>query len=171
MHRVLQRRRDALRQLAASGDRQITQGVGLATDNGADLFDWAGPIQRDHAVDGSHEPARLDTAVGVLVLARAQDPAATLRTLHHALGPGGRLFLLEPYRRAGWVGTLADLASPLLARLTRLRVNLALPGLVRQAGFVIATVERFTMPTTIVPLRSFCLVVAQVPVAAVQDPR
>ena len=134
-----------------------------------ELRDWQ--AFGNYAADGSHEPARLDTAVGVLVLARAQDPAATLRTLHHALGPGGRLFLLEPYRRAGWVGTLADLASPLLARLTRLRVNLALPGLVRQAGFVIATVERFTMPTTIVPLRSFCVVVAQVPVAAVQDPR
>ena len=43
--------------------------------------------------------------------------------------------------------------------LTGVRVDLPVPVLVRNAGFVIATIERVTMPTPIAPLRSFCLVV------------
>lgn len=91
------------------------------------------------------------------------DPSEFLAKARAALPPGGRLVLLEPYRRPRWAGRLADLAAPLLRRLTGLQVNLPVPAMVRDAGFVIASIERVTMPTAIGPLRRFCLIVAQAP--------
>lgn len=111
-------------------------------------------------------PAGTDV-VGVATLAASAEPAALLALAAQALGPGGRLMLFEPYRRPRWSGMLADLAAPALRKLTRLQVNLPVPALVRQAGFVIATIERVSMPTPIAPLRSFCLIVAY-PTGAVQ---
>jgi len=104
-------------------------------------------------------PAGRFTIVGVAELARADDPAALLQAARQALPSDGRLLLFEPYRRARWVGTLTGLVAPLVRRCTGLRVDLPTVALVRRAGFVIATVERVSMPTLIAPLRSFCLVV------------
>lgn len=128
-----------------------------------------------------HEPVALESLLreptprpapqallGVTALAAADvDPLELLQRARVALAPGGRLLLLEPYRRTRWIGRLADLSAPGLRRITRLQLNLPVPDLVRRAGFVIASVERVSMPTLIAPLRSFCLIVAEVAVAPV----
>ena len=103
--------------------------------------------------------------LGVASLATTADPAAVLRRARAAMGPDGRLLLFEPYRRARWWGTLTDVVAPLVRRLTGLKVNLPVAALVREAGFTIGTIERVAMPTSIVPLRSFCLIVGY-PVAS-----
>lgn len=128
----------------------------------------------------AHEPLALETLLrdpapsppphallGVAALAGGDgDPLELLDRARLALAPGGRLLLLEPYRRTRWIGRLADLTAPGLRRITRLRLDLPVADLVRRAGFVIASVERVSMPTLIAPLRSFCLIVAEVSAAA-----
>lgn len=99
--------------------------------------------------------------LGVCALAASPQPATLLSGVRAQLEPGDRLLLLEPYRRIGWSGRLGVLARPLVQRLTGLRTDLPVADLLRRAGFTIATVERVTMPTAIIPLRSFCLVVAE----------
>ncbi len=104
--------------------------------------------------------------VGVFDLARCRNVATALETLvaaRNVLGPGGRLDLVEPYRRTGRVWALAAALSPLWQQLFGLRLDLPLPALVREAGFTLAAVERFTMPTLFPPLRPFCSIVGLVP--------
>jgi len=104
-------------------------------------------------------PAAFDV-VGVASLAAAADPAAMLARVRAAMGPDGRLLLFEPYRRARWSGTLTDVVAPLVRRLTGFKVNLPVAALVREAGFVIGTIERVAMPSSIGPSWSFCRIVA-----------
>ncbi len=113
----------------------------------------------DLALEESLELPDSFDVLGVVSLARSAEPAALLRKARAVMSSDGRLLLLEPYRRARWSGTLTDVVAPLVARLTGIEVNLPVAALVREAGFVIGTIERVTMPTPIVPLRSFCLIV------------
>ena len=109
--------------------------------------------------DTARASGRAQAVVGVLALAATDDPAALLERARADLAPGGRLLLFEPYRPAGWAGRFARRTAPLVRACTGLRTDHPVPALVRRAGFVIATIERVTMPTPIAPLRSFCLVV------------
>lgn len=114
-------------------------------------------------------PATFDV-IGVASLATAPEPAAVLARVRAAMGPDGRLLLFEPYRRARWSGTFTDAVAPPVRRLTGITVNLPVAALVREAGFVIGTIERVVMPTSIVPTSllpaslgpgsSFCRIVA-----------
>ncbi len=124
------------------------------------------PLPLDALLGPDQPPAASVRAViGVTALAglaaHGGEPLELLQRARVALAPGGRLLLVEPYRRSRSAGRLADLLAPPLARLTGLRPNLPVPHLVRQAGFTIASVERVTMPTLLAPLRSFCLIVAE----------
>ncbi len=107
------------------------------------------------AVDRVAELAPGTTVVGVVVLARSAEPAALLARVAAVLPPDGRLALLEPLRRAGMAGRLQALAAPGVHRAAGLRPGHPVPALVRAAGLVIASIERFTMPTPVVPLRPF----------------
>jgi hypothetical protein len=138
----------------------------LVAQADAPWLDLAGPalpsgpvVSTGPAVSNRPGGSAAGSVVGVLALATADDPAALLRRARAALAPGGRLLLFEPYRRAGWAGVATRWSAPLVRALTGLRVDLPVPALVREAGFVIATIERVTMPTPIAPLRSFCVVV------------
>jgi SAM-dependent methyltransferase len=106
---------------------------------------------------------RFDTALCVLRLAVEDHPADVLGAVAKALRPDGRLLLIEPYRRPRWNGRVTDLAAPWVRSTVGLRVNHPVPALLRQAGFVVASIERFTMPTVVAPLRSFCQVIALAP--------
>ncbi len=104
---------------------------------------------------------RPEAIVGVVRLAAHPDPAALLAACFALLHPEGRLLLVEPYRRPGPFGRLQAAAAPAVERRFGCRVDLAVPALLRSAGFVIATIERFTMPTVLAPLRPFVFVDAR----------
>lgn len=95
------------------------------------------------------------TIVGITVLARAADPAGLLAGVVELLPADGRLALVEPRRRAGVAGRLQSLVAGEVRRRSGLRPDLPVPALVRGAGLVIASIERFTMPTPVLPLRPF----------------
>jgi len=95
------------------------------------------------------------TVVGVLALAGSDDPAALLDRVVAVLPPDGRVALLEPLRRAGAAGRLQALTAPGVRLAAGLHPDHPVPSLVRAAGLVIASIERFTMPTPVVPLRPF----------------
>lgn len=121
-----------------------------------------------------HQPLTgLTHVVAVAELARCRNVHGAREALvaaRQALGPGGRLTLVEPYRRTGRVWGLVAAWSPLWRLVLGLRSDLPLPALVRDAGFTLASVERFTMPTLFPPLRSFCSIVGLVPVPASEVP-
>ena len=100
------------------------------------------------------------TVVGVTVLARVDDPAAVLTRVAGLLPADGRLVLVEPRRRAGTAGRLQSRVAGAVRRATGLRPDLPVPALVRSAGLVIASIERFTMPTPVLPLRPFVAIEA-----------
>lgn len=106
---------------------------------------------------------RFDTVMCVLRLATEDHPADVLEAVAKVLRPDGRLLVLEPYRRPRWPGLVADLVAPWVRSTTGLVVNHPVPALVRGAGLVPASVQRFILPTLLAPLRSFCQVVALAP--------
>jgi hypothetical protein len=68
---------------------------------------------------------------------------------------------LEPHRPPGARGWLADRLARLVRARYLVRPDLPVPALVRDAGFVISSIERFTMPTRVLPLRPFVQIVAR----------
>ena len=107
-----------------------------------------------------------DTVVGVAALAAADDPAGDLDRVRLLLRPGGRLDLVEPYRRPGWRGRASSMLAGPVSKRFGMRPDLSVVDLVRNAGFALASTERMTMPTLVTPLRWFVRVCAERPAGA-----
>jgi hypothetical protein len=121
-------------------------GLGVAVDVHDELGD---------AVDGGP----FDVVVSVLGLPRFADLATTIATVV-AASPDATLRVIEPVQRPG---ALSTAAAPVAARLPALigtHLNRDVPSAVRACGLTIVSIERFTMPTLLWPLRSFAQVVA-----------
>jgi hypothetical protein len=121
-------------------------GLGVAVDVHDELGD---------AVDGGP----FDDVVSVLGLPRFADLATTIATVV-AASPDATLRVIEPVQRPG---ALSTAAAPVAARLPALigtHLNRDVPSAVRACGLTIVSIERFTMPTVLWPLRSFAQVVA-----------
>lgn len=131
----------------------------LGRVEGTPYLDLGGILQEAAAPAVPGETYRAVVAVGRL--STHPDPAAWLAACFGLLHPNGRLLIVEPYRRPGLFGRVQAVAAPTVARRFGYRIDLPVPALVRAAGFVIATVERFTMPTHLVPLRPFMFVDAR----------
>lgn len=86
--------------------------------------------------------AAFDTAVATCVFCSVPDPVLGLRELLRVLKPGGQLLLLEHMRSADRaIGALMDLANPVVVRMMGANINRRTVDNVRQAGFVIESVE------------------------------
>jgi hypothetical protein len=121
-------------------------GLGVAVDVHDELGD---------AVDGGP----FDDVVSVLGLPRFADLATTIATVV-AASPDATLRVIEPVQRPG---ALSTAVAPVAARLPALigtHLNRDVPSAVRACGLTIVSIERFTMPTLLWPLRSFAQVVA-----------
>jgi hypothetical protein len=107
------------------------------------------------AVDGGP----FDDVVSVLGLPRFADLGTTLASVV-AASPDATLRVIEPVQRPG---ALSTAAAPVAARLPALvgtHLNRDVPSAVRACGLTIVSIERFTMPTLLWPLRSFVQAVA-----------
>jgi hypothetical protein len=107
---------------------------------------------------GSAAPAIVVSVAGI---AASTEPAADLRRAAEALAGGGTMVALEPHRPPGVRGWLAQRTAAAVRGRYGVRPDLAVPALVRDAGFVISSIERFTMPTRVLPLRPFVEIVAR----------
>ncbi len=82
-----------------------------------------------------------DTVVATCVFCSVPDPVLGLQELRRVAKPDGQILLLEHVRPEGALGTLADLANPLVVRMMGANINRRTVENVRQAGLVITGVE------------------------------
>jgi len=96
---------------------------------------------------------RADTMVAQMVLCAVTDLPSLLQDVRDMLGADGRLLFLE-HVPAG-LPTLRSLASPWWKGVTGgCELRRDVPALIRAAGFTIIDLERFTVPTLTLPLRT-----------------
>jgi hypothetical protein len=105
------------------------------------------------------QPGSFRTVVSVAGLVRFADLPLALRGMTYLLHPEGELRLLEPLGRPGVPSLLlssahaALVSSRLVPGSHGLHLARDVAAAVRAEGLVISSIERFTMPTTVWPLR------------------
>jgi SAM-dependent methyltransferase len=108
------------------------------------------------AAAGRREPTeRFDTIISVGALVRFPDLALALREVGRLLAPEGRFLFVEPVGRPGWWGVAEATAGAVLAPVRDQHLGRDVPLAVRSGGFLVTAIERFTMPTSVWPLRPF----------------
>lgn len=87
-------------------------------------------------------------------LCSVDDLDRAVDALRRAVGPTGRLLFLEHVGRPGLAGRAQRAAGGLLSRFPGgCRTDRDVPGALRRGGFVVTDLERFSMPTPLLPLR------------------
>jgi SAM-dependent methyltransferase len=144
-------------------DRRHGEIRAAATGRVLDLADTASRFIVADAVAMGAEPA-WDTVISVGQLIRFPDLALALQAIDRLLVPTGRLVAVEPVMRPGALRMFA--AAPWLrARSVRgFHVGRDLPAALRSTTFVVDDLERFTLPTAIVPLRHFVAISVRRPI-------
>lgn len=96
------------------------------------------------------------TVVVVGGLCHEPDLDAALARIHAELPAGGRLVFVEHVGRPGSLGRLERAWGGVARRFPwSCQVGRDIPAAVRRAGFLITDLERFTMPTPVLVLRSW----------------
>jgi SAM-dependent methyltransferase len=96
-----------------------------------------------------------DVVISIAGLVEFADLAATIRGIDRLLQPDGELLFVEPVARPGWAGLLAASAGSLLGPIRHQHLGRDVPLAIRATSFTITDIERFTMPSSVWPLRSF----------------
>ncbi|MBK9180100.1 MAG: hypothetical protein IPM45_11155 [Acidimicrobiales bacterium] len=111
---------------------------------------------------------QVDTVISAFGLAAASDAVALLATVTPLLAAGGRVRFLEPAPARGLAGRLERALAPVWTAVgprrptgAPWRPGIDVPAAIRRAGLTITDIERFTMPTLVVPLRHVALGVAR----------
>jgi hypothetical protein len=125
-----------------------------------DLADHAALIRAldegDRGPGGDLDRGRgYDVVVSIAALVAAADLPALLRGVERLLDPDGKFLFVEPASRPGWSGVIVASAGAGLKPVRYQHLGRDVPLAVRQAGFIITDLERFTMSTSLWPLRSF----------------
>ena len=82
-----------------------------------------------------------DTALATCVFCSVPDPVQGLRELSRVTKPSGQILLLEHVRPAGVLGTVADVANPLVVRVGGANINRRTLDNLQEAGIAIERVE------------------------------
>jgi SAM-dependent methyltransferase len=108
----------------------------------------------------------LDTVLSVFALCTVADLGAVLASVRRVLRPEGRFLFLEHV--PDWPGSRrpSDVLAPTWRWVAGCDPGRDIPEEVRRAGFVLMDLERFTVPTLAVPLRSCVAGVAVLPEGA-----
>jgi SAM-dependent methyltransferase len=98
--------------------------------------------------------ASVDTVISIFTLCSVPDLAAVLAGVRRVLRPTGQFLFLEHV--PGWPGARrpGDLIGPTWRMMGRCDPTRDVPEAVRRGGFVLMDLERFTVPTLAIPLRS-----------------
>jgi len=110
------------------------------------------------AAAGEHPPARsgaYDTVLSTAQLVGFPDLGAALRGIERLLAPEGELIIVEPVHHPGALATVYATMWSHHPAVAGLHVERDVCRTVRSVGFVVTTIERFSMPTSVWPLRRF----------------
>ena len=100
-------------------------------------------------------PGGYDAVISIAALVAFADLAAALRGIDHLLAPTGELHLVEPVLRPGWRGMVESSPANAVPGLREVHLGRDVPQVVRATGLLISDITRFTMPTSLWPLRPF----------------
>ena len=102
-----------------------------------------------------------DTVVSVAELIRFPDLTASLNAIDALLAPGGRLLAIEPVVRPGTLRVFGLAPWSITRSVRRFHVGRDLTAALRTTPLVNDDIDRFTLPTAVVPLRHFVSVGAR----------
>jgi SAM-dependent methyltransferase len=152
---------DPVRDELAQRRRRI---LAAAAEAGGSVLDLGDHTALVHALETGLGPARpagqaggprFDVAVSIAALVAVADLPAVLRGIDRLVDPDGRFLFVEPVSGPGLTGLLAASAGARLRPVRHQHLGRDVPLAIRQAGFIITDLERFTMSTSVWPLRSF----------------
>lgn len=140
--------RERRRRLCGAADGRV-----LDLTDAARLTDFRRADEVVAGLDAAEgRPGSFDTAVAVLWLSGANDPADALARVARSLAPGGEMVFLEPVRDPGIGRYGQQMVSPALQRTAGWRVDRDIPALLRAEGWAITDLERIPMPRYLWPL-------------------
>jgi SAM-dependent methyltransferase len=96
-----------------------------------------------------------DTVISVTTLCSMPDLPATIAAAHRVLRPGGRFLFLEHVPDWPGAGRPLDVVGPAWRRMGGCDPSRDIPQAVRAGGFNVWDLDRFTIATVAVPLRSW----------------
>ena len=113
--------------------------------------------------DDPFGPAAFDTVVTTLTLCTVPDLDGALERIRTLLAPDGRLLFLEHVPGHGAQGLLQRAVGPVWPHLAGgCRLDRDIPAALRRTGFSVLELERFSMPTFLLPVRPAVQGVARV---------
>ena len=96
-----------------------------------------------------------DAVISIAGFVHLADLAAALAGIDRLLAPAGELWFVEPVARPGWQGMLGSSVGAVLPPLRDLHLGRDIPHAVRSTGLLITDIKRFSMPTSLWPIRPF----------------
>lgn len=120
-------------------------------------------------VPGAEVTPGYDAVVGVAALVRFGDLAAAVGAAERLLRPGGRLHLVEPTSRSGPAGLALGTVWAWHPAVRGRHVGRDVVDVVRHTSLTVLDTERFTMPTSVRPLRELVALTAERPAALADD--
>ena len=137
--------------------RRHAEALSSANGRVLDLADPGARLTLRDVIDHGHErdANQFDLVVSVAELIRFPDLAASLGAIDALLAPGGRLLAVEPVVRPGTVRVLGFAPWSATRSVRGFHVGRDLTAALRTTSLVNDDIDRFTMPTTVAPLRHF----------------
>jgi len=137
----------------------IDRRVRLLAMFGDDVLDLSRTAARsavlDAGRDGSEQSPRYRAIVSVAELVRFPDLVLALTGIERLLSDDGHLWLIEPVHHPGSRATLLASMWAMHPSITGIHLERDVALAIRTVGLTITDLERFSMPTTVYPLRLF----------------
>jgi SAM-dependent methyltransferase len=113
--------------------------------------------------DAPFGPAAFDTVVTTLTLCTVPDLDSALQRIATLLAPDGRLLFMEHVPGVGGQRMLQKALQPVWPRLAGgCNLDRDIPAALRRNGFTVLELERFSMPTLVLPVRAAVQGVARI---------
>lgn len=143
--------------------RRHAQALAGSSGRVLDLSDPGARIVLREAIDNGVAPggSQWDIAISVAELIRFPDLTASLNAIDALLAPDGRLLAIEPVVRPGTLRVLGLAPWSATRSVRGFHVGRDIAAALRTTPLVNDDIERFTLPTAVVPLRHFVSVGAR----------
>lgn len=143
--------------------RRRARALAASTGRVLDLSDPDAQIVLREAIDSGVMSGgnQWDTVVSVAELIRFPDLTASLNAIDALLAPGGRLLAIEPVVRPGTLRVFGLAPWSITRSVRGFHVGRDLTAALRTTPLVNDDIDRFTLPTAVVPLRHFVSVGAR----------
>jgi hypothetical protein len=132
----------------------------VLADTKGRVLDLSDPEAREHVrqvIDGENSTviAEWDQVVSIADLIRFPDLSATLGAIDQLLVPSGRLLAVEPVARPGTLRVISTAPWSATTWLRGVHIGRDLIAALRTTTLVNDDIERFTVSTSVLPLRHF----------------